>query len=316
VGSIVRLFGLLHTAAGESNTANLTIDNESLVTELYVRNAITLWRSLDRSGIVFTLICSEPDRVSTLCRRFGAPGLSLQEIDFPLEIPSGIPFYSAHHKLDLFRHLGSLPEGEYVGVVDLDMIALGEPPPGLAEIVDRGTPLAYDITHQMVPAFGRDALAGDLETLAGIQSDGRWLGGELLAGRPSFFRALREVIDGFYGVYLREWPRFHHQGDEILTSAAIARLDRCGVEIADAGPLAIVTRYWSNVPRHPQPRFDALPHPFLLHLPADKQFLATLHQNEQIDAERFLLAYRRHLRRRGVPNLARRVLGRWRNAAR
>lgn len=316
MGSAIRLFGLLHTAPGESNTANLRISDESLATELYVRNAITLWRSLERSGIAFTLVCSEPDRVDSICRRFGASGLAVQEIAFPLEIPSGIRFYSSHHKIDLFRHLGSLPEGEYVGVVDLDMIALGDPPPALALAIDRGTPLAYDITHQRAQAYGRDTLVRDLETLAGSPSEGRWLGGELLAGRPSFFRALCEEIDRFYGVYVREWPRLHHQGDEILTSAAAEQLRRRGLEIADAGSLGIVMRFWSIVPRHPQPRFEALSHPFLLHLPADKQFLATLRPEEQVDAARFLLAYRRHLRRQAVPNLARRVLGPWLNAAR
>jgi hypothetical protein len=314
VGSAIRLFGLLHSATDESNAQNLGISDRSLATELYVRNAITLGRSLRRSGIGFTLVCSEPDRVDSLCRRFGALGLAVQKIEFPLEIPSGIPFYSAHHKLDLFRHLGSLPDGEYVGVVDLDMIALGEPPPALARAIDRGTPLAYDITHQVTPAYGRATIVRSLETLAGVPCEGRWLGGELLAGRPSFFRALREEIDRFYDVYVREWPRLHHQGDEILTSAAAERLRRNGLEIADAGSPGIVTRYWSIVPRHPQPRFDRLPRPFLLHLPADKYFLASLRPEQQVDPARFLAAYRRHLRRRAVPNLARRILGR--NAAR
>jgi hypothetical protein len=149
-----------------------------------------------------------------MCKRLGAPGLAVQEIAFPLEIPSGIRFFSAHHKLDLFRHLGSLHEDEYVGVVDLDVIALGDTPPTLARAIERGTPLAYEITHQVAPAYGRDAVARDVETLAGIPSQGRWFGGELLAGRPSFFRALCEEIDRFYAVYVREWPRFHHQGSE------------------------------------------------------------------------------------------------------
>ncbi len=308
MGSAIRLFGLLHTAAGESNIANVKISNESLIPELYVRNAITLWRSLERRGIAFTLVCSNRRRIEALCRRFGAPGIALQEIVFPLEIPSGIPFYSAHHKLDLFRHLGSLPDGEYVGVVDLDVIALGDPPPALARAIDRGTPLAYDITHQVAPAYGHAALARDLEALADIPSQGRWLGGELLAGRPSFFRALCDEIDRVYGNYVREWPRLNHQGSETLTSAGVEGLGRRGLEVTDAGSLGIVTRFWSILPRHPQPRFGRLSHPFLLHLPADKHFLATLRPEEQVDDARFLTAYRRHLRRRAVPNLARRVL--------
>lgn len=316
MGTSLHLFGLLHTATGESNTANVKISDESLIPELYVRNAITLWRSLERSGITFTMVCSDPDRIESLCRRFGAPDLRVQEIEFSLEIPSGIPFYSSHHKLDLFRHLGSLPEGQYMGVVDLDMIALGDPPPALVRVIERDTPLAYDVTDQLAPAWGSDALTRDLETLSGSPSKGRWHGGGLIAGQPSFFRALCEEIDRFYGIYVRDWARFHHQGDQILTSAAVELLGRRGVEVADAGSLGLVATFWSIVPRHPQPRFDRFSLPFLLHLPADKQFLATLSPEAQVDAARFLSAYRRHLRRRAVPNLARRVLGPWRNAAR
>jgi hypothetical protein len=94
----------------------------------------------------------------------------------------------------------------------------------------------------------------------------------------------------------------------------VERLRHGGLEIADAGLLGIVTRFWSIVPRHPQPRFNRLPQPFLLHLPADKPFLATLRPAEQVDAARFLTAYRRHLRWRAMPNLARRVLERRRDS--
>jgi hypothetical protein len=312
----MRLFGLLHTAAGRSSAPNTKVRDEEKLFQLYVRNTITLWRSLDRAGIAFTLICSEPRRVRTTAARFGASDLELHAIPFPLEIPFGIPFYSAHHKIDVFRHLASLPERSYVGVVDLDVIALGDLPTTLARVAEHGTPLAYDITDQVAPAFGRDVIVRDLETITGAASEGRWFGGEFLAGRPSFFRSLVREVDRCYAVYVREWRQLHHQGDEILTSGALATLRRHGLELADAGTLGIARRYWSVVTRHPQPKFDDVPPAFLMHLPADKNFLATLHADEQVDAVRFLVAYRRHLRRRAMPNLARRVLMRLRDGRR
>jgi hypothetical protein len=307
MASGMHLFGLLHTSAGESNTANAKID-EAQIPELLVRNAITLWRSLARAGVAFTLICSDPDRIRALATRLRASGLDVAAIPFALDVPSGIPFYSAHHKLDVFRHLASLPESSYVGLVDLDVIALGALPPSLARVIDRGTPLAYDITEQVVPALGREALAGDLATLTGMPSAGRWLGGEFLAGRPPFFRALSAEIDWIYRTLVREWRGLRRQGMETPTTAAVEQLRNRGVEVVDAGELGIIRRYWSIPPRHPQPSFDEISLPFLLHLPADKKLLAGLSTDTQLDTPRFLAAYRRHLRRRSAPNLARRML--------
>jgi hypothetical protein len=304
----MHLFGLLHSTAGESNAANTKIDDEQQLVELYARNAITLWRSLDRTGISFTLVCQDASRVRALASRFGAPDLDIRAIPFPLEIPSGVPFYSAHHKLDVFRHLATLPDGAYVGLVDLDVVALGELPTTLRRIIESGMPLAYDITDQVAPAYGFDVIARDLEKLTGIPSEARWYGGELLAGQPWFFRALCDQIAGCYAVYVDVWRQLHHQGDEIITSAAVQQLLGQGLQVADGGSLGITRRYWSIATLHPQPKLDDTPPPFLLHLPADKMFLASLRADEQVDARRFLTAYRRHLRRRALPNLARRAL--------
>jgi hypothetical protein len=303
----MHLFGLLHTSRGESNAANAKVD-DAQIPELYVRNAITLWRSLARAGVAFTLTCSEPDRIRALATRLCAPGLEIAPIPFALDVPSGIPFYSAHHKLDLFRHLASLPESRYVGVVDLDVIAVGPLPPSLARVIDRGTPLAYDITDQVAPALGREALADDLATLTGMPSAGRWFGGEFLTGRPPFFRALSAEIDWIYRKLVSEWRGLRRQGMEAPTTAAVEQLRRRGFEVGDAGGLGIIRRYWSIPPRHPQPGFDEASLPFLLHLPADKNLLAGLSTDTQLDTARFLTAYRRHRRRRSVPNLGRRVL--------
>jgi hypothetical protein len=95
---------------------------------------------------------------------------------------------------------------------------------------------------------------------------------------------------------------------ETPMTAAVEQLRRRGVQVADAGELGIIRRYWSIPPRHPQPSFDETSLPFLLHLPADKKLLAELSADTQLDTARFLTAYRRHRKRRSVPNLARRAL--------
>jgi hypothetical protein len=312
----MHLFGLLHTSDDASGPANSKLTDRQAIVDVYVRDAITLGASLARAGIDFTLVCSEPARIGDVLTRFGGSSVQIQAIEFALEIPAGIPFYSAHHKLDLIGYLGTLPESDYVGFVDLDVIALGDQPAELRELVEQGTPLVYEITDQVAPAFGRNVIVHDLEKLGGAASSGRWYGGELIAGKPEFFRALRDEVDRLYPAYVEKWRELHHQGDEMVVSAALERLRAQGRRFADAGALGIVRRYWSIRPLHAQPRFDAGSSPFLLHLPADKEFLAALSADEQVDPALFLAAYRRRLRRRSVPNLARRVLRPVRRATR
>jgi hypothetical protein len=303
--SPIHLFSLIHVEEGESSAPNVKTSNHEQLLELYVRNAITLARSLARAGIRFTVACAEPELIDGIARRYGGADLAIQRIHLGLDIPSGIPFYAAHYKIDLFRQLGTVADSEYLGIVDCDVIALGDQPPALARLVESGTPLVYDITDQVVPAYGRDVVVGDLEKLTGGTHATRWFGGEFLAGPAAFFRALCDEIERSWPVYVDMWRGLHHHGDEILVSAAVERLRSCGLYVEDAGALGIVRRHWSIPTTHPQPPFDSGRPVFLLHLPADKAFLASLSNDTEMRSERFLTSYQRRLRRRALPNVAR-----------
>ena len=134
----------------------------------------------------------------------------------------------------------------------------------------------YDISNQVIPAYGRDVILNDMETLLGERSEGRWAGGEFLLGPPGFFAELTGIIDDLYPRYVDNVRSLHHVGDEAFTSAALERMRKGGRYMTDAGTLGIIARYWNANVAHWQRPIEACRECFLLHLPADKKFIASL----------------------------------------
>lgn len=102
------------------------------------------------------------------------------------------------------------------------------------------------------------------------------VGGEFICGTPGFFAILSAEIDKIYDNYLNVIRQIHHVGDEAVTSAALEIMRRKGIYVADAGTLGIVGRFWSSKTLHPQKPFECFEKCSLLHLPADKHFLAKM----------------------------------------
>jgi hypothetical protein len=176
------------------------------------------------------------------------------------------------------------------------MISISEIPQCLINIVEAGIPLCYDISDQIIPAFGHDVILQDMECLLGATSEGRWSGGEFISGTPEFFRKFSTEANKICTQYAENPSNFHHQGDEMITSVALERLRRQGCYIADAGTLGIVGRFWSVPTLHPQKPFDYFRNCFLLHLPADKQFLAETSVVTAQQQDLFFKRYEVHLR--------------------
>src|SRR5690606_31917181 len=127
--------------------------------------------------------------------------LNIAEIPFVTEVPTGVRFFSAHFKLDAYRYFATLNK-EYVALIDSDVICINDVPPGLTRAVKSQTPLWYDITDQVVPAYTHAAILRDLDTILGSDSEGRWAGGELVAGPPAFFARLMHEVDAVYSNYI------------------------------------------------------------------------------------------------------------------
>lgn len=269
----VRFFGLLHLAPTEVSAINVTTKTFSEQVIIYVNNAKLLAKSLEAVGIEFSLLTNDREAIKKVCGDFR--GLQIEEITFETRVPSGIKFYSAHFKLDAFKYISNMGL-QYAALCDLDMVCVQRTIPlALRKAIENQVPLVYEISDQVIPAYGHDVIIRDMELITNEWSDGRWIGGEFVAGPPSFFSLLANEIDGLWGSYLKHLNVTHHVGDEAYLSCAIQKLRRKRYVVQDAGLVGVVGRYWNASVRHQQKPFEYYKkNCFLLHLPADKKFLA------------------------------------------
>jgi hypothetical protein len=298
----LRLYGLLHIAQHEVTSINVQVNSFKEQARLYIKNAVTLARSLERVNILFTILTNDRQFIISELKQMGLAGcLAIETCDFNTDVPSGINFYSAHFKLDVFRYFASLTHTEYTGLLDLDMIALGSIPDCLINAIQAKISLAYDISDQVIPAYSHATILSDMSKLSPNIHEGRWSGGEFILGTPDFFSALYLKAREIYAIYTQYFDKLHHQGDEMIVSVALEDLRREGYQISDAGTLGIVGRYWSLPVAHPQkPVRYYHENCFLLHLPADKKFLAHLVQNPLKSRRDFCQRHQRHLRKLAI----------------
>lgn len=269
----LKFYSLLHLDEKEVAARNFYSNDFQEQIKTYLNMASTLSSSLKAKGLDFVLLTNQKSKIEH-CLGSNRGHLNIEEIKCSLKIPEGIHFYSAHFKLDAFRHLAE--KDSYSVFCDLDMICINDIPRSLLFYAKHSIPMWYDISDQVIPAFGSDAVIRDLETILGTESEGRWSGGEFIAGEAEFFARLVEKIDSIFKDYITNISSFHHVSDEPPTSAALEQLRRENLYIADAGKLGIIGRFWSIAPLHPQKPFDYYKGCFLLHLPADKKFLSKL----------------------------------------
>jgi hypothetical protein len=301
----LQMYGLLHLDDKQQSAMNFQPRDfaEQLLT--YVRNAINLSNSLQSQGVSFTLLTNKKNVIYE-CMQSEQRDFQVKEIPFITEVPSGTKFYSAHFKLDAFRYLSTL-SGNYVGLCDLDMVCINDYPLCLNNIVNAGLPLSYDISDQVIPAYGHAIIIKDLKLIHGLESEGRWYGGEFISGTQEFFARLVEEIEEVYASYIANIPSMHAVNDEAFTSAALELLRRKGVCIGDAGTLGIVGRFWNAAILHPQKPFDYYRKCFLLHLPADKRFLAEIVGHQGVAPNDFLRIYAAHRKGSLIKKAARKV---------
>ena len=286
-------YTLIHVCKEEQSLHNNGfVKNFAQQISLYLACAKQLHRSLKSERIELIVLTNDKAFLQNLDDE--SYPITVTQIPFQLQVPSGIKFYSAHFKLDVFSYLASLSE-EYVALVDSDMLCVNAVPEALKVIVRQKMPLYYDITDQVTPAYGASRIEHDKELVSEKPSFGLWAGGEFIAGPPSFFRRLRNEVNDVLENYWKQASSLHHQGDEMLTSIAIERIKQTSdIPLAEAGTLSFVARYWGYVPVHIQKPLAAYQQHFLLHLPSDKKFLSRL-QPHELKGAAFFQKYRRHL---------------------
>jgi hypothetical protein len=202
--------------------------------------------------------------------------LNCIEIPFSFKVPKDINFFAAHYKIDVFRYFASLSDSDYSFLLDSDVVCINKMPLNLANCINSNTPVYYDITSQVYPAYGRETIIKDKDTLMEIDSStGIWAGGEFIGGDNKFFELLYQEVEDIRGNYIKNYKILHHQGDEALVSSAIEKLLKKKY-ICDAGLFGGIGRFWSGQTLHVQNNWKSYLNNFLLHLPSDKEFIAAI----------------------------------------
>jgi hypothetical protein len=292
------LYGMLYLAENQSSSImDIYADTYEQKKKFYLKSAINLARSLQKRKIDFVLLTNSKAEIQASLQQLQYQHeLTVEEVNFQLYVPDGLFYYSTHFKLDVFRYFASLDQHSYVGLIDLDIVAVNDLPTCFENLIKAKIPICYDVSDQLIPAFSHRVILQDMQKLAPDICEGRWCGGELIAGTPSFFQTLSVECNGIYEQYLQKVDELFHKGDEMITSVALERIRRRGIYIADAGTLGIIGRFFS-VPtiRHPQKSFKYFENCFLLHLPVDKDFLAKLNPEQVEDRHQFLKHYKSYL---------------------
>lgn len=199
------------------------------------------------------------------------------EIEFDFKVPKDIRFFAAHHKIDAFKYFAQLSDFDYSFLIDSDVICINKMPLNLINCIDSNIPVYYDITEQVYPAYGRETIIKDKAVLmSNILSTGIWAGGEFIGGSNKFFKLLYDEIQLIKENYLANYRSLHHQGDEALVSSAIEKIMQ-NEYICNVGLFGGIGRFWSSQTLlHVQNNWKSYVNNFLLHLPADKNFIASI----------------------------------------
>jgi hypothetical protein len=267
------VYGLLFVTQSIESVNSKVKSRQQGVRE-YLLNALLLSKSLSSFGQRFVLLTNERNYLTNLLFELGRnDDLEINEIEFKITPPEGIRFGAAHRKIDVFNYIAT--SGVDFGVlIDLDVVCIKDPSHFFLSLATQGAAGYYNITSQVVPAYGSDVISADKSMLAGRAMDEAWAGGEFLAGAPSFFAEIYRKSLLLWPRYLNLASKLHHQGDEMIVSVALDDMRREGNDIRDCGDQGI-TRIWSGNVKHSQTRvLQLVKLVHFLHLPQDKRFLA------------------------------------------
>lgn len=307
INSSPTFFGLLYIdLSPKKESPNIKNKDRQCLINIYVNNACLLSQSLNKHNIKFVLLTNNKEYLDQRC------DLEIEEIDIKLKVPESIGFYSAHFKLDAFRHISKKSSGYYL-LCDLDVVCLSEIPPAFENIINESTPCFYDITFLRIFNPGANALINDLSKINGVKSEGRWSGGEIIGGHPKFFKLLTSECENLIPIYFAHHKHLHHVGDEMYTSAALELIRKSGYYISDLGSLNVIRRFWSVLNKVPIIKFRKSRLPFLMHLPADKLFISEYYKKNRsyFKISHFIRCYELYCLKTCVISYVKRVIKRF-----
>ncbi|RDE06303.1 hypothetical protein DVW87_00800 [Sphingomonas aracearum] len=263
--------------------------------QLYMRCAALMVRSVTAAGLRAVVVTNAAQRVATEFAELGLQDANIVERAFELPADRTIPHRAAHAKLALMRDLAASGEDALMAILDLDAVMLRAP--HLGEALTPGRLACFDITPAMFAESG-GRCENDVRRISNDQVRvPRWFGGEMVVGDAAAFRSLVEMIDLVEPRYWAEHAGLYHSGDEAPVSTALNLLRERGHHHLDLGEGRHLARWWSTWRPFAQQSLSEAGRACVLHLPADKAFLAG-EAGHAFVPSRFLRRYRRHVARR------------------
>jgi hypothetical protein len=153
------------------------------------------------------------------------------------------------------------------------VVCVSHAPHALLELTSKSAACALDISNQVYAAYTHERVQRDVRLLSGGQL-AKWFGGEFLFGTTAFFRRLAEELNDIWPEYVVLRHIVHHQGDEMVISAALCRMLERNEDILCVQPGYAIVRWWNTVTSHRQVGLLSALRSELLHLPSDKNFIA------------------------------------------
>ncbi|MFT6322977.1 MAG: hypothetical protein ACJAWO_000523, partial [Halieaceae bacterium] len=118
-GNYPTFYTLLYINSDDNSTLSEN-SNSKLID--YIRCCKALNTSLEKQGHNLVVLTNN---ISSFKEH--EKELKVRVIEFDLDVPKGIKFYSAHFKLDVFKYFSTL-KSEYSILIDCDVVCINEMP--------------------------------------------------------------------------------------------------------------------------------------------------------------------------------------------
>ncbi|MCK1518869.1 MULTISPECIES: hypothetical protein [unclassified Bradyrhizobium] len=292
----IRYFSLLFVERIVGKHANLTTRHRDPI-DIYIECASTLALSLRASQSTLAVLTNDKAFVTQRIKFLGLPDVfEVHEFSFSRSVPQGIPFYSAHFKLDLFRFFGANKNPDPICLLDGDTVLLR---PLQIERPSDEQLFVYNIVSQLSQDRSSEKLASDIRLVGGKTTNPvSWYGGEFILGCPSAFNRLADKVDEIWPNYLKHIPDVHHVGDEMVVTAALGLLQAEGMKLIDIAETKLIGRWWTARTNSVQVRFTVAAASNIIHLPSDKVFLSQQCRKTPFSTQEFLLEYQQYARQK------------------
>ena len=268
----ILFFGLLHIKFNENHKLNFNSKNEDEKVLVYLKNAILLDKQLQYYGHRLILITNKKNFLKKKIKKLNY-NLNLKSIKFETFVPKNTHFYSCHFRVDIFKYLSTL-RNVYSILLDLDTLILNNPEKFLL-VQKKNMSLVNDISHNVIPAYGRNHILKKLKILNPKIDKVLWFGGDFFSGNNRFYRSLFIKSKFYQKKFVKNIKNLHDQTDELFISASLFDLKyKKNLKIKYANKLDIFNRYWNTNVLHKQKKITYYKKYVFLHTPADKKFLS------------------------------------------